>query len=283
MKKIAGIVTLYEPPSNILSNIDTYYKAIDILIVLDNSPIKSSEILKTINNKYNCVYYSFGKNLGLAYALDYGCKIADNLNCDYVLMMDQDSYFEDNSADKLVDFAKNNQMIYGMICPNVKNLYYSKGEFLKGNSIYNLCKDSEVKWAITSGSLVSLWHYFESGGIDKFLFIDHIDRELGIKFYIKKFKIYILNEAILYQRPGNSKEVKVFGKLFHPSCHKPQRVYYIFRNHFYLKKKYKKLYTKFFSPALYKIILSIIFFEDNKQKKLYLMFLGIRDSKTNLE
>ena len=112
--KIAGVVVLYNPDDNVRTNIDSYINELDILYVVDNSPIPNDN-----NKKINCEkikYISNNGNKGIANALNVGANNALKENCEWLLTMDQDSTFKDNSLSKMKELLKklnkvNNELI----------------------------------------------------------------------------------------------------------------------------------------------------------------------------
>lgn len=281
MKRYAGVVVLYNPDENVIANIESYYQEISKLYVVDNSDNINNLIVEKIKQLDNCYYLHLGQNQGLASALNIGCDKAFEEGFDYILTMDQDSKFAKNDVQKLINFIETQKTHYAIVCPNVKSIYYddvSKQEKIA----YTLIDENknEIKnWVMTSGSMMCLKSYKEAGGFDTKMFIGHIDIDLGIKFSLLNLKVIMIGNSIIYQRFGNSKPRKILFKTVHPSFAAPVRTYYIFRNQKYLEKKYGKKFKKFINVHLYKFIIKILLFEDEKFKKLLMAYKGYLDGK----
>lgn len=279
MGKYAGVVVLYNPDRDIFENIKSYYNFIDKLYIVDNSTSKKDYILEELKHYKKAKYINFGKNMGLAYALNIGCTEAYQDGYKFAFTMDQDSIFEDDGAKKLIDFLESNDERYGIVCPNVRSIYYD--ELSKSNKIaYTLMEEGSTEfknWVMTSGSLMDLFSFIKVGGFDDSMFIQHIDIDLGIKFNQINKKIIMIGDSILNQRFGNSKPKKLLFKTVHPSYAAPVRTYYIFRNQMYLEKKYGKKIKSFINVYLWKFVIKILLFEHQKIEKLKMAFKGYKD------
>lgn len=279
MGKYAGVVVLFNPNEEIFENIKSYYNFIDKLYIVDNSTSKKDYIVEEIKQYKKSKYISLGKNMGLAYALNIGCTEAYNDGYKFAFTMDQDSIFEEDGAKKLIDFLESSDEKYGIVCPNVRSIYYD--ELSKSNKVaYTLTKKGSIEyknWVMTSGSLMDLFSFIKVGGFDNLMFIQHIDIDLGIKFHHINKKIIMIGDSILNQRFGNSKPKKLLFKTVHPSYAAPVRTYYIFRNQMYLEKIYGKEIKKFINVHLWKFVIKILLFEQQKIEKIKMAYIGFKD------
>ena len=88
--KIAGVVVLYEPTDDDISNINSYLDYIDYLYVVDNSQNKNIERLHASEK----IEYIFNNgNLGLSEPYNNTCDLARKKGYKWLLTMDQDSIF----------------------------------------------------------------------------------------------------------------------------------------------------------------------------------------------
>lgn len=275
-KKYCGVVVLYNPDENLYSNIETYVNDVDKLYLIDNTDSNKKMKIKD-NEKIH--YYSLNKNMGLAYALNYGCNMALKDNYDYVLTMDQDSFFDKDSVCEMKKFIENNNN-YAIVSPNVRSLYVDEQGIEKTAYVQeNINNNIEKNWTMTSGSLMDLAVFKEVGGFDEAMFIDHLDIELGIKISRVNKKIIVLGKPIINQHFGNSKPKKLLWKTVHPLYASPVRSYYLFRNQKYLEKKYGKNIKKFIGVHLFNYFVKSTIFENDRLKKYKMMLKGIRDAK----
>lgn len=92
--KLASMITLYHPDDSVIRNVLSYVDDVDILYVFDNSETPSEEVvskLRDVGKKIN--YVSFGENRGLSYALNFTMEKARKVGYDFLLTLDQDSFF----------------------------------------------------------------------------------------------------------------------------------------------------------------------------------------------
>ena len=275
--RYCGVVVWYNPDIEVVNNISTYITELDKLYIIDNSYEMNMEIVDKIIDNNKIEYISLGGNRGLAYALNKGCNKAIDEGFDYILTMDQDSYFELNSVKLMKEFIKKSNKHYAIIAPNVKSVYIDELENKKkiAYTVLTEGKYKELIWVMTSGSMMCVKDFVEAGKFDEKLFIAHIDIDLGIALNNLGKKIIMLSDVVIYQTFGNSKPKKILWKVVHPSFANPVRTYYLFRNQVYLLKKYGIKNYGIINVKLYKFIVKIILFEDKKLKKILMAIKGI--------
>lgn len=106
MSRIAGVVVLYNPSSAVLENINSYLKQVDVLYAIDNSESQDQIIIEDIRRLKNVVYQWNRGNLGIAKALNMGAVLALEHQCQYLLMMDQDSIASPNLIDAFKEYLE---------------------------------------------------------------------------------------------------------------------------------------------------------------------------------
>ncbi|MEK3941948.1 glycosyltransferase [Paenibacillus sp. FSL L8-0323] len=282
MKKYCGVVVLFNPDDDVRLNIDSYLESVSKLYIIDNSKVENNLLLNEIRTKEKLEYIPLGENMGLAYALNLGCRKAVLDGFDYILTMDQDSRFEKFAVNKMISFIEKSAVHYSIVSPNVSSVYYDESSN-QDEIAYTHLKNDEIverNWVMTSGSLMCLKDYQKAGGFDESLFIAHIDIDIAIKFDQFGGKIIQIGNAIIYQRFGNSKPKKFFWKTIYPSFASPVRTYYLFRNQKYLEKKWDN-YNSFIDVHLYKFIIKILLYEDMKFKKIKMGLKGLKDARLN--
>lgn len=272
--KVSGVVVLYNPQDSVMANINTYIGDLDVLYVIDNSINKNQVLIEKIKNNLKCIYIDLHGNLGLSVALNIGCDSAIKEGCDYILTMDQDSYFEKDALRGMKEMALTKYKDYSLIAPNVCLLYPNN----KKLSLIIDGKDKICNWVMTSGSLMKTSDFKSTTKFDENLFIEHIDIDLGMQYKINDLKIIRLSEYMIYQRQGNSKEKNFLWKKVHPLFENEIRTYYLFRNHFYLLKKYKWKYQRFSNVNLVKSLIKILVYEDKRRTKIQMAVRGIVDA-----
>ena len=279
MKKVCAVVVFFNPEENVLKNIESYVDDVEKVYIIDNSNINNFMNFEFNNKKIE--YMPLMKNMGLAYALNYGCKKAISEGYEYVLTMDQDSFFDSGAVNKLKSFMLKNSKKYSIVSPNVKSLYYDEKDKVEKVTYiqFSTEKNTERNWTMTSGSLMNLNDFVKINGFDDKMFIAHLDVDIAIKINKINKKIIVIGNSIINQHFGNSKPRYILWKKVHPSFASPVRTYYLFRNQKYLEIKYGKDIKKFINVNLFKFIVKITLFEDKKLVKYRMMYQGIKDAK----
>jgi len=272
--EVAGVVILYNPKIDYLKNINSYCNKIDKLYIIDNSNILNKEFYNKLLEGLckNVEYLKQKQNKGIAFGLNLGAKKALSEGYRWILTMDQDSKFENDDLNKMLNYIKNNNTNkLGILSP-----FYSTS--------LNLIDHKQNKYPLvtmTSGNLINLDIFKEVGGFEEKLFIDEVDHDYCYKIRKNGYKILQLNNVILNHNLGkNSKQVNFFGKNLLISNHNHIRKYYIIRNKLYTSNKFPQYTNSFFKSLLIEFI-KVIFYEKNKFKKILYMLKGIKDYKVN--
>ena len=216
-------------------------------------------------------------NLGLCKGLNIGCREAIKDGFDILITMNMDTICPQGTIKSLVSAVENDpNKVYGT---NIKLIYRdSEGKRIMSNETKFPEKDEEVCWTIMSGNAFSSKCFETVGGFDETLFIDNLDRDLSFRQRRAGFPIVRLGKIFIFQEFGNMTTFNIGIKKLHIANLSPFRYYYIFRNEYYLRKKYKADYN-IYKVDLYKYIFSILFFEKDKIKKIKACIKGIRESR----
>ena len=98
--KILGLVTLYNPElPDAVDNIMRYLPYLDLLVIWDNSPlevnIKKKILEPLVGETDKIIWHGDGNNYCIAPAINYAWHYAQENGFDLLLLMDQDSQWED--------------------------------------------------------------------------------------------------------------------------------------------------------------------------------------------
>jgi len=238
--KLAGVVILYNPNTDVIKNIASYLFAIDRLYVYDNSSTLNSEIQNWCNQNSKIILLHDGENGGIAKRLNEASRLSINEGYDWLLTMDQDSYFDLKDLSNYLDCIKTqlNSKEIAMF-----GIEHEKNE--NGIGIQS-CIIQEIEYLITSGSIINLSVFEKTGGFDELLFIDEVDLEFCYKAQTKGFKIMKFPNIYLNHHLGTVSYFRSFktGKMTPRTLHSPLRVYYMIRNYFYVSKLYPNLFKE---------------------------------------
>ena len=284
--KLAGVVVLYNPSDDVMDNIKSYLNSLEVLYAVDNSSCDNSEKFKHKKIKY----ISNGKNLGVAKALNIGAKEAIKNGFDFLLTMDQDSKFENDTVNQMLKFLKNakeNKFIEEIIATKYEDIGlispYHKTVITKDV----IAKGIEMPINVmTSGNIINLKAYKEVGGFKDWLFIDAVDFEYCLNLRKHNYEIVRLNYLTLSHNLGNPIEKKILSKRIYSLNHRPERRYYMVRNIHYLNDMYKNDFPDYCHIELMRRwteFVKIILCEKEKIKKIKAMFRGYIDYKKGIK
>jgi len=278
MSKIAAVVILYNPESSIEKNISSYLNQVDKLYVVDNSEKLNNSLIEKIKTLDKVEYIPNKTNIGIAAALNIGANKAIEEGFNYLLTMDQDSEALPAMVSTLLECFSQDFKI-ALVSP-----------LLQHSSGRNIIKETEksceqVFTAWTSGNLLDLNIFKETGGFKEELFIDYVDHEFCLRLNKMGFKIYICNKTFLKHNLGKIKEINLIFRKVYTTNHSAIRLYYRVRNRFYVKHIYKKIIPAFFkqdNKDFWKSAIKIMLFEKSRMKKIIFMLKGYNDFRKNI-
>lgn len=266
--RIAGVVVLYYPGTDLRENLDSYIKQVDKLFIIDNSDHASFEVVRMIASLPNADYLPNNSNLGIAAALNIGANRALEQGFDLLLTMDQDSKASPDMIRLMLESLTGRDMTkIGMIAP----FHLTRSGHYPGKDI---CR--EVMTPMTSGCLLNLKVFETIGSFREELFIDFVDNEYCLRLRKLGYRVLQANKALLEHNVG---DIKKYGP-FIATNHSPLRRYYKTRNRFYVFSHYFHAFPGhclFDLVRLAKEITSIILFEEKKCAKLRMMKQGWQD------
>lgn len=273
MLNIAGVVILYNPDlDKIRSNLNTFVPFLKKLYIFDNSEFEN-KIFK-LHQDWTSVeieYHFQGNNLGLAKRLNEAVEISKNEGFDYLLTMDQDSFFEEGGM--------NNYM--NLISSNTDNLVAQFGVNFQPNQIKIKSSPLSSLALITSGSVLNLNLVDFVGTFDENLFIDFVDSDFSFRIIERGYVNLMFTDIILNHRIGylkNGRSIVTFKKT--PRIlHSPVRVYYIIRNGLYLlyKKKYRNTKMRGEIKNGLTILKNDLMYHPHLLEVYKFLFLGVKD------
>lgn len=270
---ICGVVVLYNPTHEILSNIDTYIHKLHRLYVIDNSDACGIDVADLLVRYGGLVEYcSWGENRGIAAALNEGARRALIIGSHWLLTMDQDSRYYPGAFEMQLEvlrtLAVTELRAIGIL--SCRHIFHGRKNPEPTQNINEKCS------VITSGNLVNLKAFVDVGGFRAELFIDEVDNDFCLRLRRADYKIFVASAAALMQFVGNTRTHSLLFFDVQCSHHSYVRRYYITRNRMYLSSLYpelKRAYLVRNMVSMFKILL----FEADKQRKLLAFVEGIKD------
>ena len=265
MQKIAGVVTVYYPVlDDFFQNINSYIDFLDVLFIWDNTPASESQSLAIRNQFSNEKVHviSNGKNEGLAIPFNTCIHKAGELGCNWLLTMDQDSFFETNQFTTFLQLVFENQLKdIGIYAPQ-------RTGFQTNNKIF-----TEQKTVISSGSLYPL-NIFKLGGFREDFFMYMLDIDFCLRIRNQGFRIVTVGNVVLQHHEGHA--YKKWGVTL--NNYSATSTYYIIRNNIITWKLYPTAYNIFEKIHFiwYKIIFRILklLLEKDRIRKFHAIFLA---------
>ena len=237
MNNVGGVVILYQPDKEIIRNILSYICQLQFLVVLDNSNNKNHKLqedIKSISDKI--IFIDNPLNFGIAKCLNKAAQLALERKVDWLLTMDQDSFFESDSYAKYIVRLEEAYNVYPKL--SIFTLEHSEKTTLNNNVSFQI-----VRSAITSGSIIKLEYWKQLGGFEEKLFIDEVDTEYVFKNLVAKLDVVKCNNLFLVHQLGTTIQTGYFGLISRSGriIHSPHRIYFMVRNYLYIHKEYSKL------------------------------------------
>ncbi len=275
MNKLAVAVILYKPESIglevVRKNIESYADFIYTQVrggvyIIDNTPASNSVREECFKKIPGAFYYHNKNDGGIAGAQNYACKKALEDGFEWIMTMDQDSSFDEKNLSEYIKLfseysekdskAKSFTLRVHRIDRDIlslpeivrfKILSPIKRKLLRldsskmpvpGSEFYNgPAIDYPELFIPASTNIISLSVWQKLGGFDESLFIDQVDNDFSIRLTDSGYKIVRFNDIVFSHKLGE-KKFTIMTK--HQPHYDSFRLYYIFRNHLVMLKRYPK-------------------------------------------
>ena len=233
--KLGAVVILYHPDGSLKDRLLTYLPYVEKLFIFDNSEnTVPRDLLADLPSPDKVSYYTDNENRGIAVRLNQAIQMAINEQFDWLLTMDQDSYFANHNFSNFLTCLKN--------YPENNNVAVFGVQYLDAALQAAACHAVTTNHLITSGSILNLSLFPLIGNFDEKLFIDQVDSEYCYRAILKSYKIVQFENIYLQHNLGQQsihRSLKSFKKTKR-SLHSPLRLYYMTRNYFYMRAKFQK-------------------------------------------
>ncbi len=221
INKVIAVVVWYNPNEKMTSSISLYNKDVEYVVIIDNSENDNSHLTQAIPN---AIYIPLYKNTGIATALNTGCEKALSLGSEWVMTMDQDSEWNQQSVKEYISIANQYEAIDKTAIFSPFHDCDSHPEKHHKTGLYE-----EKKVIMCSGNLLRLDAWKNAGGFREDFFIDSVDDEICCHLRKMGWKIVRINNINLTHNLGNGAQYLPHTRKLYIS-HSPWRYYYIARN-----------------------------------------------------
>ncbi len=258
---ISVVTVLFNPSHEVYKNIQTYLDKVSYFYVIDNSPSLSHTAEKLLKED-KVKLLSSSANIGVAEAYNLGLERANQDGYCWLMTMDQDSFFESSQVEHFfMDFEKAQKKNLGIYAPIHNPKFLSQKE------------DKQVFTVMSSASIINVNLALSVGGFDRALFIDEVDYEFCMRIQQKDFIILQNSQVFLNHSLGKTEDG---GRKKYSAT----RLYYMTRNHLYIKKKYQHLYPDYFeirATYMRSFLVWQVLYHRRKLHRSAMIFLGIKD------
>ncbi len=272
----AAIITLFHPEqSPLLSNIDHLSRAGWSVVIVDNSPASHQHWFST-----NIHYMHFADNAGIAAAQNSGLKLAQQLQCDYAMLLDQDSALDKSFIASVMTRMQEASKQFGKLAaygPTIVSQFDQQAvrarlqKPVKSDNGFLLCRQ-----IIASGMTIPLSVLDTIGGMEEELFIDGVDHEWCWRAQQQGYVVVCDTQISLLHRQGDERK-RLLGVTF--KIGHPLRLYYQYRNILVLlRRPYVPLYWKVRNSIALPVRWVVNrFFTNNSTLRGRYMMAGLKD------
>lgn len=188
-----------------------------VLYVVDNnSSDRAVDVIKTTAAGVECRFILNSKNLGVAEGNNQGIKAALNDGCAWVLLLNNDTVFDDGLFSGLIDGARKHNA--SIVVPKMyyfepsDRIWCAGGTFIKNRGWTALhygvnqtdCgdfdKDYSIEYSPTCCALISSGLFGRIGFMDERYFVYFDDTDFFFRAYLNKERVYYLGSLSLFHK-----------------------------------------------------------------------------------
>lgn len=228
-RRTAASVVTFQPNAEQLEHVRHLSTLFDCVIVVDNSD-------PSIEPVPGVEWVSMGGNKGIAAALNAVCKRAKELGYEWLFTLDQDTDVDREHLDVYLEAfrAFNDKDGTAIVAPRTDG----RDLLLPGETAVR-----ELEMVMTSGCFTNLDIWEKIGGFSDELFIDEVDHDYCLNARQHGYRVVRLVKAYLPHQPGRLMTILTLrGRPTLVAWHPPIRLYYIVRNYFFMKRRYKDVF-----------------------------------------
>ncbi|MDC4186159.1 glycosyltransferase family 2 protein [Loigolactobacillus coryniformis] len=268
--KIGVGVVLYNPDlTRLQTNITALKKQSQRILLFDNGSTNLAAVKAIYATDTAITITGFDKNRGIAAALNAIMAFFQKKSFDWVLTFDQDSLPPETILADFAPYLSKHEV--AIISPAVWDLSENVTDYERTDNPFDY-----IEQCITSGSLTRVSDWQRVNGYDEKMFIDLVDFDFCRRLILSGRKLIRVNQAVLRQEIGRSKQVMIFSRRIPVDNHSALRKYYQARNSIYYYKKFRKQSDRKVYWDEAKLYIKTLFFEQDKGPKLKSISKGIR-------
>lgn len=230
---VVAIIVSYNPDIvRLRQNVSAVSGQVGHVLIFDNKSNNQEEV-SLLDGAQNCSVVFNTENRGLPISLNEGCRRAIRLGAHYVLLLDQDSVVSDGMVRSLIECMDKG---VGIASPQIIDRNKREG-FVPSDVVV------PARRVITSGALVSLEAWHETGGFDERIFVDWADYEFCANIRTHGYRIVRDMRTMLLHEMGRREYAFTLptpngGRPFYRTNHSASRMRDKARSWAILEEKY---------------------------------------------
>src|SRR6202789_4157432 len=227
---VCAIAVAYHPDEKFPMRVERILREVGALVIVDNgSDDAELRMLRDLATNSAITLISNGENVGIARALNIGVWKAIALGYNWALLLDQDSWIDDDMVQTLIAAAAAypERDRLGVIGSGYRDSSEPSRE-QKAEAVDN--NWDEVASVITSGSLIPLKAHAAIGAFREDFFIDHVDTEYCFRARAMGYRVIRTRRPIMSHNIGAISRHEVLWMKKWTFNHAADRRYYFARN-----------------------------------------------------
>ena len=272
---VAAVVVTHRPDPGVTDRVAAISDQFAQVIVVDNHSEEDrlAALRKFAGERENVLLVQNPENIGVAAALNQGCRLAAERGAAWIVTFDQDSL---PAADLLGCLAAEwdrhpERVRLGLVGVNFRT---ASGRTL-------LCEGTglaDARTVITSGSLLNLAAWRQAGPFREDFFIDEVDHEYALRLRRHGWLVKVTRRVLMEHDLGTPQRRHAWQPRV--SHHSALRRYYMVRNRLLLAREHLGVDPRFVLGQLARSLresATILLFEPEKKAKLRAMSQGLLD------
>jgi rhamnosyltransferase len=225
-QEVLAVVVSYNGLQKTRQTVEALRRQVGHIHIVDNgSSAESLGVLESLEREPGITVERFGENRGVGYALNRGVQRAREMECTWLLTMDQDSVVDGALIEAYRAAVEQDPEL---VCLTPRITSRSRRKDAAGG---------EISYAITSGNLVRVSVLDQVGLYDEGFFIDCIDFDFCLRLRRVGYAVHRVPAAMMEHQLGDSIDLpKAVQKYY--ARHSPVRRYYMYRNFLYVAERY---------------------------------------------
>lgn len=225
-RDVLAVVISYNGLEKIRGTVEALRGQVAHVHIVDNgSDVESLGVLASLEAEPGITVERLGENRGVGYALNRGVARAKEMDCTWLLTMDQDSVVNGSFIAACCAALEQDPEIVSLT-PRITT-YGRRRDALGG----------VIGCTITSGNLVRVSLFGEIGFYDECFFVDYIDFDFCLRVRRAGHTIHRVPGASMRHELGDAVRLPGVVRNFY-ALHSPVRRYYMSRNFMYLAERY---------------------------------------------